>query len=74
MPPRWTARIDNASPTAAAGLAWVLQPWRLVAAGAATALDALLSRLIQHQEQLIVILSLLIGLWLVARSIHDLLS
>ncbi|MER5204764.1 GAP family protein [Streptomyces sp. NPDC002825] len=42
-PPRWTARIDNASPFTAAGLAWVLQPWGLVAAGAATALDADLS-------------------------------
>ncbi|MDQ0688486.1 hypothetical protein QFZ56_007449 [Streptomyces achromogenes] len=44
-PPRWTARIDNASPAAAAGLAWMLQPWALVGAGAATAVDADLSTL-----------------------------
>ncbi|MFE7513424.1 GAP family protein [Streptomyces sp. NPDC057540] len=42
-PPRWAARIDDASLVTAAGLAWVLQPWGLVAAGAATALDADLS-------------------------------
>ncbi|MEV7565749.1 GAP family protein [Streptomyces tanashiensis] len=44
-PPRWTARIDNATWVTAAGLAWVLQPWGLVGAGAATALDADLSTL-----------------------------
>lgn len=32
-PPRWTARIDNASPATAGGLAWLLQPWALVGAG-----------------------------------------
>ncbi|MFF8537531.1 GAP family protein [Streptomyces sp. SAS_267] len=44
-PPRWTARIDNASPATAAGLAWLLQPWAMVGAGAATAVDANLSTL-----------------------------
>ncbi|WP_328551454.1 GAP family protein [Streptomyces sp. NBC_00358] len=44
-PPRWTTRIDNASPATAAGLAWVLQPWAMVGAGAATAVDANLSTL-----------------------------
>ena len=44
-PPRWAARIDNTSPAAAAGLAWLLQPWALVGAGAATAVDANLSAL-----------------------------
>ncbi|NML53727.1 GAP family protein [Streptomyces sp. R302] len=44
-PPRWTARIDNATPVTAAGLAWLLQPWGLVAAGAATVVDAQLSTL-----------------------------
>ncbi|MEH0549027.1 GAP family protein [Streptomyces sp. B21-105] len=44
-PPRWAARIDNASPATAAGLAWLLQPWALVGAGAATAVDANLSTL-----------------------------
>ncbi|MFB6823131.1 GAP family protein [Streptomyces virginiae] len=115
-PPRWTARIDNASPATAAGLAWLLQPWALVGAGAATAIDAnlstptdwlaltgycllatlslivmelyalwapaaadarlntLRSRLEQHQEQLVVTLSLLAGLWLTARSIYGLVA
>lgn len=44
-PPRWAARIGDASPATAAGLAWVLQPWALVGAGAATAVDADLSTL-----------------------------
>ncbi|MFI1030384.1 GAP family protein [Streptomyces sp. NPDC020951] len=115
-PPRWTARIDNASPATAAGLAWLLQPWALVGAGAATAvganlsdlagwlaltgycllatlslvvmemyvvrapavanarLNALRSSLEQRQEQLIVTLSLLLGLWLTARSIAELVA
>ncbi|MFD9466694.1 GAP family protein [Streptomyces sp. NPDC060027] len=42
-PPRWTARIDNASPATAAGLAWLLQPWAMLGAGAATSIDANLS-------------------------------
>ncbi|MFJ1806841.1 MULTISPECIES: GAP family protein [unclassified Streptomyces] len=115
-PPRWTARIDNASPATAAGLAWLLQPWALVGAGAATAVDANLSTLTdwlaltgycllatlslvvmemyvvwapavanarlnalrswleQHQEQLIVTLSLLFGVLLTARSIAELVA
>ncbi|KOU65328.1 hypothetical protein ADK93_30315 [Streptomyces sp. XY58] len=115
-PPRWAARIDNASPATAAGLAWLLQPWALVGAGAATAVDADLSTptdwlaltgycllatlslivmemyalrapaaadarlnalrswLEQHQEQLIVTLSLLAGLWLTARSAYELIA
>lgn len=115
-PPRWTARIDNASAATAAGLAWVLQPWAMVAAGAATAvdadlstladwlaltgycllatlslivmemytvwaptaanarLDALRSWLEHHQEQLIVTLALLLGLWLMAHGIYELVS
>ncbi|MFF8381665.1 GAP family protein [Streptomyces sp. NPDC015661] len=115
-PPRWAARIDNASPVTAAGLAWLLQPWALVGAGAATAVDANLSTLAdwlaltgycllatlslivmemyvvwapavanarlnalrnwlgQHQEQLIVTLALVAGLWLSARSIYELVA
>ena len=115
-PPRWAARIDNTTPAAAAGLAWLLQPWALVGAGAATAVDANLSTLTnwlalagycllatlslivlemyavrapaianarlndlriwleQHQEQLIVTLSLLLGLWLAGRSIAELVA
>ncbi|MFI7353874.1 GAP family protein [Streptomyces avidinii] len=115
-PPRWAARIDGASPATAAALAWLLQPWALVGAGAATAVDADLSTLAdwlalagycllatlslvvmemyafsaperanarlsalrgwleQHQEQLIVALSLLAGLWLTARSVYQLIA
>ncbi|MEU5323671.1 GAP family protein [Streptomyces sp. NPDC021056] len=115
-PPRWATRIDNASWVTAAGLAWLLQPWGLVGAGAATALQANLSTdgdwvaltgycllatlslivmemyavwapaaaearlnalrnwLGQHQEQLIVTLSLLAGLWLTAASIYELVT
>ncbi|MDK0520561.1 GAP family protein [Streptomyces sp. ML-6] len=113
-PPRWAARIDDASWVTAAGLAWLLQPWGLVGAGAATAfesnlstagdwlaltgycllatlsligmetyaawapaaaearLNALRNWLSRHQEQLIVTLSLLAGLWLTAASIYEL--
>ncbi|MEV5488582.1 GAP family protein [Streptomyces bobili] len=115
-PPRWTARIDNASAGTAAVLAWLLQPWALVGAGAATAVDANLSALDgwlaltgycllatlslivmemyvvwapevanarlnalrnwleQHQEQLVITLALLLGLWLTARSIAELVA
>ncbi|MFE0673421.1 GAP family protein [Streptomyces sp. NPDC058867] len=115
-PPRWAARVDNATWLTAAGLAWLLQPWGLVGAGAATALDANLSSagdwfaltgycllatlsliimemyavwapaaaearlnalrnwLSQHQEQLIVTLSLAAGLWLTAASIYELVT
>ncbi|MEU5893631.1 GAP family protein [Streptomyces sp. NPDC047461] len=115
-PPRWAARIDNASWGTAAGLAWLLQPWGLVGAGAATALEANLSTAVdwlaltgycvlatlslivmemyavwapaaaeaklnalrnwlgQHQEQLIVTLSLLAGLWLTAAGIYELVT
>jgi Ca2+/H+ antiporter len=115
-PPRWAARIDNASWVTAAGVAWLLQPWGLVGAGAATALKANLSTagdwlaltgycllatlslivmemyavwapaaaksrlnalrnwLGRHQEQLIITLSLLVGLWLMAVSIYQLIT
>jgi threonine/homoserine/homoserine lactone efflux protein len=42
-PPSWLARLDRLSPWAAAGLAAFLQPWTLVAAGAATITAAQLS-------------------------------
>ncbi|MER6523227.1 GAP family protein [Streptomyces sp. NPDC001553] len=113
-PPRWTARVDDASLATAAGLAWLLQPWALVGAGAATVVAADLSSLTdwlaltgycllatlslvamemykvwapaaaearlnglrtwteQHQNQLIVTLSLLVGLWLTVRSVYEL--
>ncbi|WP_329467192.1 GAP family protein [Streptomyces sp. NBC_01431] len=115
-PPSWTARIDNASLGTAAALAWLVQPWALVGAGAATAVDADLSSLSDwlalsgycllatlsllvmelstvwapdsaqarlhalrtwlehHQDQLIVTLSLLAGLWLMGSSIYALVA
>ena len=41
--PGWMARLDHMSPWAAAGLGVFLQPWTLVAAGAATVVQAKLS-------------------------------
>ena len=41
--PTWMARLDGLSPWAAAGLGVFLQPWTLVAAGAATVVQAKLS-------------------------------
>jgi hypothetical protein len=42
--PRWMSRVDRSGPGAAAGLAFFLQPWGLVAAGAATITRADASR------------------------------
>jgi threonine/homoserine/homoserine lactone efflux protein len=42
-PPTWMASLDRLSLWSAAGLAVVLQPWTLVAAGAATVVQAKLS-------------------------------
>ncbi|MDX6335571.1 MAG: hypothetical protein QOG05_2911, partial [Streptosporangiaceae bacterium] len=42
-PPAWMARLDGLSVWAAAGLAAFLQPWTLVAAGAATITQAKLT-------------------------------
>jgi len=42
-PPAWMARLDHISLWAAAGLAAFLQPWTLVAAGAATVASAKVS-------------------------------
>ncbi|HUK70247.1 MAG TPA: GAP family protein [Streptosporangiaceae bacterium] len=41
--PTWMAKLDRLSPWAAAGLGVFLQPWSLVAAGAATVVQAKLS-------------------------------
>ncbi|MFJ7156359.1 GAP family protein [Streptomyces sp. NPDC101118] len=113
-PPRWSTRIDQASLGTSAALAWLLQPWAMVAAGAAmvvnadlssladwlaltgycllatlsilamqlyivwapatagTRLSALRTWLEEHQAQLVVILSLLAGLWLTASGIYAL--
>jgi hypothetical protein len=42
-PPKWQAGVDNMSPWFAMGLAPLLQPWGLIAAGVATVVDAKLS-------------------------------
>lgn len=42
-PPKWQAQVDTMSPWFALGLAPALQPWGLIAAGAATVLEAKLS-------------------------------
>ena len=111
-PPTWMARLDHVSLWAAAGLAAFLQPWALVAAGAATITQAKLSgpadyltlvlfvllatasflylelyatfapvaaaaRLQQirswldtHRDQVIIVLSLLLGFWLAGNSLY----
>jgi hypothetical protein len=42
-PPKWQATVDEMSPWYAMGLAPLLQPWGLIAAGAATVVQAKLS-------------------------------
>ena len=42
-PPKWQEHVDNMSPWFAMGLAPALQPWTLIAAGAATVMEAKLS-------------------------------
>jgi hypothetical protein len=111
-PPAWMARLDGLSVWAAAGLAAFLQPWTLVAAGAATitqakltgvadyltlllfcllatssflylelsaafrpaAADALMTKLRNwldsHQDQVIIVISLLLGFWLAGKSLY----
>ncbi len=113
-PPAWTTRLNRVSVWTAAGLAVLVQPWGLVAAGCATVVDADMSQattylalvgfcllasasllamqihatfwpeaaqerlgrirtwMEDHQDQTIVALSLLVGLWLVGKSIAQL--
>jgi hypothetical protein len=114
--PRWMTRIDQVNPIAAAGLAFLLQPWVLVAAGVTTIvegkldtpveyllvfgfcvwcsasylaletyaalrpdvvkarLQAMLDWINTHRDQAIVILSLFLGLYLMAKAIYGLVS
>jgi Sap, sulfolipid-1-addressing protein len=114
--PGWMARLDHLSLWAAAGLGAFLQPWTLVAAGAATVVQAKLStagdwlalvffcllatssflilelyvtfapaaagdRIKQihkwintHQDQAIVVGSLVVGAWLLGKSIYLIVS
>jgi threonine/homoserine/homoserine lactone efflux protein len=115
-PASWMAKLDRLSLLSVAGLAAFLQPWTLVAAGAATILEAKLStpdsylalmffcllatssflylevyaafagaraeaRLSQlrewlnsHQDQVVIGVCLLLGLWLTGNSIYLLVS
>jgi hypothetical protein len=115
-PAAWMARLDRLSLLSVAGLAAFLQPWTLVAAGAATILEAKLTtpesylaliffcllatasflylelyatfageradaRLQQlrdwlngHQDQVVIGIFLLIGLWLAGNSLYLLIS
>jgi threonine/homoserine/homoserine lactone efflux protein len=115
-PAAWMAKLDRLSLLGAAGLAAFLQPWTLVAAGAATILEAKLSTpdsylaliffcllatssflylevyatfagaraearlgqlrewLNSHQDQVVIGVFLLIGLWFAGNSIYLLVS
>jgi threonine/homoserine/homoserine lactone efflux protein len=115
-PPAWMARLDQLSLWGAAGLAAFLQPWTLVAAGAATIVGAKLDTvgsylvlilycllatssflylelaavftpaksgpqlermrkwLDAHQDQVLIAVFLLLGLWLAGKSIYLLVS
>ncbi len=46
--PKWMSRIDRINPLAAAGLAFLLQPWVLVVAGVTTITEAKLSSALQY--------------------------
>ena len=115
-PAAWMAKLDRLSLLSVAGLAAFLQPWTLVAAGAATILEAKLTTpesylaliffcllatasflylevyttfagaradarlghmrewLNSHQDQVVIAVFLLIGLWLAANSLYVLVS
>jgi hypothetical protein len=114
--PKWMARVDGINPLTAAGLAFLLQPWVLVAAGLSTIVGAKLNsvgtyvivfafcvwcsasylaletyaalrpEVVQsrlqtilkwintHRDQAIVILSLALGLYLMAKALYGLVS
>ena len=111
-PPKWQAHVDSMSPWFALALAPALQPWGLIAAGAATVVEAKLSSwetyltlflfcvlasasylameiyavirpeqcqaflarfrtwMNTHTDQVIILGSLILGLWLIANSIY----
>jgi threonine/homoserine/homoserine lactone efflux protein len=115
-PAAWMAKLDRLSLLSVAGLAAFLQPWTLVAAGAATILEAKLTTpesylaliffcllatasflylevyttfagaradarlghmrewLNSHQDQVVIAVFLLLGLWLAANSLYVLVS
>jgi hypothetical protein len=114
--PAWMAKLDRVNFAGAIGASFLLQPWLLVAAGAATATDADLSEpvtvavlagycvlatstylamqaygvlapeaagsrldgfrqfLADHRDQLVIVLCVVIGLWLIGKSAYTLAS
>jgi threonine/homoserine/homoserine lactone efflux protein len=114
--PKWMAGLDRVNPVAAAGVAFLVQPWVLVVAGVSTIVEgqfnsaaeyiavfafcllctasyltmeiyavlrpatvkerltALRVWITAHRDQAIVILSLALGLYLMAKSIYGLVS
>lgn len=115
-PPKWQAGVDNMSPWYAIGIAPLVQPWGLIAAGAATVVQAKVSSfesflalfffcvlasasyitlelyagfrpeesqafmakirtwIDSHTDQVIIIGSLVLGLWLIGNSIYLIVS
>lgn len=115
-PPTWMAKLNRLSPLGAAGLAVLLQPWTVVAAGVATVTEARVSNFWEyallfafcllssatllameiyavfapeaaharlanirtwvdtHRDQAVIVLSLILGLWLVSHSIYELVA
>ncbi|MBF9069102.1 GAP family protein [Streptacidiphilus fuscans] len=113
-PPAWATRLNSVSVWSAAGLAFLVQPWGLIAAGCATVVDADMSMVTsylaltgfcllstgsllamqiyatfcpmtaqdrltgfrawieRHEDQAVVVIALLLGLWLVGRSVAQL--
>jgi fructose-specific phosphotransferase system IIC component len=53
QPPKWHSRVDSMSPWYAAGIGALVQPWGLVAAGAATVVSARLSSFASYLALLI---------------------
>jgi threonine/homoserine/homoserine lactone efflux protein len=114
--PKWQTSIDNMSPWYAMGLAPLVQPWGLIAAGVATITEAKLSSwesyvalflfcvvstitylvleiyagfrpekaqailtstrawIDSHTDQVIIILSVVLGFWLIGKSIYLIVS
>jgi hypothetical protein len=115
-PPKWQAGVDSMSPWYAMALAPLTQPWGLIAAGAATVVEAKLSSwedyltliyfcllasssylvmeiyaasrpaqaqalllklrswIDSHTDQLIIWGSLVVGLWLIGKSLYSIIS
>jgi hypothetical protein len=86
-PPKWQEHVDHMSLWFAVGLAPVVQPWVLIGAGAATVVEACfwtgqsqvsLARfrtwIDSHTDQLIIVGSLIVGFWLIGKSIYLIVS